>query len=372
MRSQWRSFKRVGICLTLIVCVLGLCACEKTPPHSLTGASTNAAGEAKPPLHEKELIEKINRMTVEESNPLTSEDLMQVCGDLYEKAETLTDEDLLRVLENETMTPITKSTLIQMADRFNDGQGLADPGAFEKFIPQKTVPEDVRVDLIETLDMSSDKNKDMLETIVRTEEGRIVVRSLFALERTDARRALNIAKNIVANAADHNEYAIRVAVMVLSDYYFDLRQANSPKDVSQEVGAYIRFCMAQFEASNDDVFKDAVIFSLNEIMDFRAVKAVLTNDRIDDGLKRNCISNNSRTFAEVIQSNPSKEDVDLIISAMERVPLSELKDLMREKLASNPQYQSARLDNVLTVMEIRGVPTDEKRKEKKPNPAWLD
>ena len=323
-------------------------------------------------ISKEELVEKINELTIKESDDLDSEKLIEACTALSKRAQDFTDEELLAVIKDDKMTSITKSTLIQLETDINHGKGIIDQGPFEELITQKSLEDDVRINLIQTLDMSSDENKDILEKIVKSEDGAIVIRSLITLQKDDPKKALSIANQIINSYSTYGEDAIRAAVMVKSNYFRDLKLAGSQKNVSAEKKNYINFCIRKFNASQDDVFKDAMVFSLIDMLDFDAVKEIINHKNIDHLLKTTCISRNYLTFAEVINNNPSEEDIELLLTAMEMAPIRDLVGLMREKLAANATYQSDRLNNVLTIMETQGIPADRKRLERTPNPAWIE
>lgn len=73
-----------------------------------------------------------------------------------------------------------------------------------------------------------------------------------------------------------------------------------------------------------------------------------------------------------MRSNPTKEDVEFIQTAMEIFPLKEMTDEMKEHLASNPEYSSPRLNNLIAMMETGGVPADQSRYENPPDLRWLE
>ena len=353
----------IFLCLILFICCMGCASSDEQSTDLLDKYAE---------LDEKEMLETFNEMTTTEENPLSSENLIMASVALSEKAGNFTDNDLLSILQADEWSSITKITMIQLAEKINDGNGIADQKPFEELIAQPEVDTDVRRTLISNLDMSSSENQNMLEEIIRSEKGPIVGQSLQQIRHTDPKRALKLADHIIQDHTNYTPAAVKIAIMIKSLYFEDLVKAESKKDVTKEKEAYIAFCLERFNESQDSVFRDSIIFSLIDMQDFNAVKEVVNHPEVDDMLKRTCIDRNLRPLIKAVRSNPTKEDVEFIQTAMEIFPLKEMTDEMKEHLASNPEYSSPRLNNLIAMMETGGVPADQSRYENPPDLRWLE
>ena len=207
-------------------------------------------------LSKEKLIQKVNETIIATKNPLTSEKVMGVCGVLYERAHELDDSDLKSVLENDKINTITKVTMIQLADRMNNGEGITNQCVFEKYIPDNSLDQDIRINLISVLDMKSIENQTILENIVKSESGAIVVRALRSIQESNPKKSLLIANEIINNADKYSEKAVQISIIIKSNYYEDLKLAKSKKNVELEKKPILIF------VSHNLIFLKMILFEM--------------------------------------------------------------------------------------------------------------
>lgn len=304
------------------------------------------------------------------SGSLNSKEIIQACNELAKNAPVFTDEDLLAIILSSEFNSLTKSTLVQISDKINNGNGIVDESAFEQIIMQRSVDDSVRINLIQTLSMESNRCKNNLETIIRGENGSIVVRALIKMQQVDAAKSLEISKDILKNSNNYNDDAIRASAIIMSEYFQDLTLDGVYEETCLEKNKFIDLCINKFNNTGNTVLKDTLVFSLINMLDFNAVKAVIKNTEIDYSLKITCISRNYYTFVDVINNNPSYEDVEFIVSAMEIAPIKELTDIFKNKLLSNSSFNSERLRNIINTMESSGFSADLKSTSRKQKRNW--
>lgn len=308
-------------------------------------------------LSKDDLIMKINELSQKEEGLSDDEKFNLAVTALYEKAQSFTDDDLITIIEDDSIASTVKCLFLELSEKINNGQGILDQSLFDKYITQKSLDEIVRIKMFSGLDMSSEERKDTLENIIRTEEGIVVGHALVQLEINDLNRALRMADEVIDNHESFCDDAIRSAVNLKSGRS-NLSFTGSEKEIAIEKKQFVDFCISQFNISENQKLKNAMIYSLIRINDIGAVKAILNNENVDRDLKRACVRRSYKIFVDAINNNPTKEDVDLIIKAMEILPIKDLAGLMKQKIASNPALSSTELDIVIGVMESRGVPAD--------------
>ncbi len=194
---------------------------------------------------------------------------------------------------------------------------------------------------------------------------------MIKLQKTDAKKSLEIANDIIKNREDYNNAAIRASIQIVSNYFQDLALSESKQEAESEKSEFINFCTSIFHSATDEKLKDTTVFSLINMLDYEAVKTVINNPNIDFDLKITCISRNYKTLADVIENNPTKDDVEFIISAMEIAPIKDLAPVIEENLLSNKNFNSEKLNNIIVSIEKNGFNADKKYAEKTPNQDWI-
>lgn len=280
----------------------------------------------------------------------------------YQKMEEVigdfTDSDLLAVLNDNTLDSTTKSAILQMSDGINGGKGIEDSSAFIAYLKDESLSEDIRVNLIHSVNLEDADIKEAIIDIIKNEEGATVTRSMIVLKKSDALLALKTAEEILKNTTDYNYDNIRAAITVKAEYYLNLTLSKSTKDIAEEKRQFVEQSISIYNNCNDSKVQDTIAFALMDMLDFEAVKAVIQNEKIDEDLKITCIRRNAHTFIEKINSNPTLEEVDFIIKVMEKVPLKELSQTIKEKLLPNKAYDTNRLSNVIALIDSFGIEAD--------------
>lgn len=317
------------------------------------------------------LVSELDAIFGENKTNLSSDKLVTVYSQLDAQMGEFTDTDIVTVLRDPNVTDATKITMLQMSDKINGGAGIESSKNLEGLLIKGVVSEEVRVNLINNISVDSASIKATLAQIAQTDEGAAVMRSLVKLEQNDALMALDVSNKILKTPSKYNADNLRAAVSVKSDYFKELTMVNSQKDVAKEKTEYIEACASIYKTAEDETLKDAIIFGLMNMRDFEAVKQVLNDESVDEALKVACISRNPKTFIDVINGNPTAEDVEFIISAMEKLPLQEVAPVMREKLL-NTEHDSTRLRNVIALMEGSRVKSDTSRFEGTPTSNWIE
>ena len=317
------------------------------------------------------LISDVDAIFAKKTTNLNAEELAAAYTRLDEGIADFSDTDIANILKDKGVSDYTKTTVLQLSQKANDGKGLQSSAEFLPLIKKGALADDVRVNLINSIAVDSDEVKTALAEIATTEEGAAVMRAMVRLQNADALASLNASNKILSNRKQYNADNLRAAVTVKSDYFKELTMIDSKKDVSAEKTEYISACKEIYDGADDEQLKNAVIFGLMNMRDFEAVKFLLEDDSVSEAYKVACISRNPKTFVDKLKANPTDEEIELIIGAMEKVPLKEVATAMREALQGTKHYNS-RLDGLLQVMEAGLSKADTSRFEGTPVSNWLE
>ena len=318
----------------------------------------------------KSAIKQINDAVAGETDIVYSDNLVDIIELIDTNTKKFTDKDLLAALTDDTVDKTTKALLLERIDNINNGKGIKDTTEFSEMVFNKNIDKDIRVKLLERLEFSTEEHKNALKKIVEEEDGAMSVRSLRKLKYTDAKAALELSNDIITYSEGYNDDAIRAAIMTKSEYFEDMYLSG--KNVSErEISAYIDFCLQKYSNTEDDVLKDAIAFSLINMRNLDAIKAVFNHSEIDYDLKHACVARNSGVFIDTLKNNPTKEDFDFILSTLKFLPINNVATALQEAIDENPKFNTP--ENAILVSNIKNsaITADTNRDLKHIFEEWL-
>lgn len=316
------------------------------------------------------LISDVDAIFAGKTDKLSGTEFEEALKRLDEGIADFSDKDIANILKDNGVSEYTKTTVLQLSQKANDGKGIKSSAEFLPLLEKGVLTDDVRVNLINNIIVDTDELKTELAKIATTEEGAAVMRAMIRLQNADALAALKATNTILSNKKQYNADNLRAAVTVKSDYFKELAMVGSKKDVAAQKQEYISICKGLYATSTDEQLKNAVLFGLMNMLDFDAVEFILTEEGINESYKVACISRNPQTLAAKLGNNPTDAEIELIIAAMEKVPLKEVAPAMREVLQGT-KY-AARVQALLPVMEAGLSKADTSRFEETPVSNWLE
>lgn len=317
----------------------------------------------------KSKIEKLDNEISTSTNIADAEKFAKIVQEVENIAKDFKDNDLLSVLMNEELNKDTKQLFLEKADSINAGEGIQDDAKFITVLYDKETEKNIRSYLISKIDFDTEYEKNALKDLVCDENYKVSVRAMDKLQKTDAILALEISDKIILENNESDD-VVRAAIMTKSEYFEDMYLSG--KSVSKDVKkTYIDFCVKKHNETNDEVLKDAIAFSLINMRDFDAVKVVISNDKIDNDVKKSCISKNTAVIGEVLRNAPSNEDFEFIVYALNILPVYDLNYAFKECITENPEYYNAENKNLLLRLENSNVYADDNRDDKGVTVEWL-
>lgn len=314
----------------------------------------------------KQKLEELNEKIISTKDVA---DVPEIILEVEKIAKDFEDDDLLSVLTNDKLDKSTKQLFLENSSKINSGKGIEDDAKFILLLYYDDTDDNIRSYLIAKIDFDTEYEKDALKDLVRNEKYKVSVRAMDKLQNEDAVLALETADEIIEEN-NKSDDVVRAAVMTKSEYFEDMYLSN--RSVSEEEKkSYIDFCINKYDETQDAVLKDAIVFSLMNMRDFGAVKAIVNKSDIDIEMKKTCISRNVSVIGTILRNNPSQEDFDFVLSALDLLPIYELNFDFKECLAENAKYNNYENKNVLLRLENSNVYADNNRDNKGITEAWL-
>ena len=347
----------------LIVLFLALCVCA-TPVFIIAKTQTNVdvdySGspefESFLSMSTEELLLKLDSLSLGNGGG-DPDDLIYAAAALREKSGEFSDRQVISILKDANYSVITKITVIQFSEYFNNGQGINDEAEYLKLLMDESVDTAIRMNLINAISFNNKEDRRVLEDLIKADDGNVILLAMKKLSNIDFDSAVRISDAVLENHKTNNPDILRAAVKVKSQFFRESQKNNLIND--SEKRRYIDLCMELYEASYDNVFKDTMIFSLSEMKDYEAIKAIILDDSVE--LKMFCIDQNYSTLKKMFENNadPSEEDIDVLIKAMGICPLVELRPLL-ENISPKSSQQKNELADVLSKIDQDGIHANEK------------
>ena len=316
------------------------------------------------------LLEEIDHMAASGETE-TSDDILMAAAALAEKAGRFTDANLLAVLEIEKYQTLTKVVMLQLSSYMNNGNGIVDSAKFKDYIADDSLDTIIRANLIYELDIRGDEDVIRLSNLVRTQTGDLAIISMKKLYAANRQAAVTLADNIVSGYAHYTDDAVRAAVKIKSLEYKE--QGN---DASQEATEFMEFCQHRFSESTDERYKDTMIYAMAEMGSLKAMDKILSDETIDRELKVWAVDQNYPIMTKVLKESPSADDMNIILSAMEILPIKQIAPLIRANksvlmdsgtlqkssgVSANGVPHPVDLEDRLRLIEARGIDKESNR-----------
>ena len=350
----------LGITLTLITCTIFV-ASGMTPIPSFMQRNLESNQNRSDAELEQELVETYRRMSAIElldelnmiyqttGNPAAA---IYAASVFAEKAGTITDDDLYSIIQSEHYSVLTKNVAIQSSEKINNGEGVQNQSQFWELIADPNTNSEIRKNLINSITVRNDRDIQVLVDLALDENGDSVFHSMESLKHVDFGRALEISNVVLENFKRYNTELVRGAVYVKSMHF---RELCENVNHSNEKFAFIDLCLEIFEYygghlgnyNEHFLVADAMIFALIEMMDFDAVRAIISSSIVEDELKFYCIDQNFPAIAEAIKEGLSSEEIDILLDAMEFIPIIEICELLIEKDMVKTVEQQTRMKQLL-------------------------
>ena len=309
-----------------------------------------------------ELLSEINDTSSSNSDS-QSERFGYAALSLKEKLSDYTDAQFLSILKSKEYNSTTKIVLIQYASSINNGKGITQQKALREMVVDRNNDESVRMNLINTMEVTSEEDIKVLTDIIQNENDQTALLAIKKLGNSNFDKALEITNAILNNRNNYSSEALCGAVKIKAEYFRKLRINKTIQSYSNDKSQFIDNCLSIFKESKDDVVKDTMIFSLSNMMDPDAIMQIIENNSIDNDAKIFCIDQNYSTFVTMLNGTPTVDEINALICAMDIYPIKDLYPMLESKSNFVTAEQKNNFDRVMRKMQTEGNPA---------NPKWQE
>jgi len=150
---------------------------------------------------------------------------------------------------------------------------------------------------------------------------------LKQLAKIDDEKAYIISSRILSNYKYESKEKVMASLKSTAKYL----KHNKDKDLENE---FIKLSFEIIENNDDNVLKDAALFSVSDLMSKDAISEIIKNKSVDRELKVFSIDQNFMTLKDILINNPTESDIEIVVEAMELMPIVDLLEDI-EKVMDN-------------------------------------
>lgn len=293
----------------------------------------------------KQLIDMVNGVTGEVSDETES---MAVVSVLSKKAEKMSGQDILKEINNKNNSISTKTILVQNMNfsKFNSDEKEQIVG----LIGSDIIELSLKKDIINKLDKDS---TEYLKKLIN-EDGELAFASARKLFDLNPDAAIDVAIDIIKNPDNKTTDQLKAAIFTIGNKF---ENKKSHANIELDKKEFVDFCKDIIIKNNDKDLTDMTIYSLSDTRNIEAVRFLTYNESIDSTVKVGCLYDNYDTFKEMLENNPSVENMELAIDAMLIMPIKEIKPLLekeKEKINGNEELLT-KYTKAIDLIDAEGV-----------------
>jgi hypothetical protein len=271
-------------------------------------------------LAEKSFEEVAYEVNIISDNGGGLTDLTFHAAALYEKLEDLSDDEFIAFLSDESNSIPLRVTLIQLWRHKNGNAGIGDQTLLQEIVLDENCDSILRRNAVIALSDSDPETVNLLVTTIASSDELLAYQAIKRLNQIDKSEANEISQIILSNIDVSQTEKIRAAIQTLAENYRPLDEGATEKT------AFINLCIELHQNSDDEIMKDTIIFSLANLVDFRAISYIVNSDTVDNALKISCIDRNYKSLSAKLESGPTEDTLSVIYTAMSIYPITELID----------------------------------------------
>ncbi|TCX48939.1 hypothetical protein [Dehalobacter sp. 14DCB1] len=311
---------------------------------------------------EKEVISELSKKPIsditDEINTISSfgadlSDITIQASVLAKRADEIDDDTLVSIIKDNKNSQNLRVTMLQLGKHkksFSSNEGkkilidLLKDNKEEFAIKQNAIwalPDDDPL-TIEVLTEISKQESD----------GALAFQAIRKLNLIKPNLAIDLSNDILADYHNQQTEKVRAAIKVKA------KQFSNEKEISKEKNQFTQMCFDIFNTSDDQIMKDTVIFAVSELKDEATITNIVRNEKIDRPVKAYCIDQNYSTLLRMIKNNPTDENIETVIQAMNIYPIKDLLSPLKEAIDKSDSK-----NNFSKLVEQEANPVNEK---------WLD
>lgn len=303
-------------------------------------------------LSKKQLIDEINAISTELGIENTSNELLPFGVELFKRKNEFENPEIIKIISDNSNSRVTQDIMVELYTEKNENN--TDKDDLKKLLKQN-IPNEVKAKIIATSKFT-ETDVELLKNLIEQDDDILTFQSLKKLSKVNAKEAYSISENILSNYNTQSTQKVSAAQKATVQYLKENKVVNKDK--------FISLSLDIINNTQDSYLRDSSVFALSDLIDKESIIKIIKSDSIDRELKVFSIDQNFMILNEILLNNPSEEDIDTVVKAMEIMPILDLIDSLETvKNNINNKDLEKRCNDVLATMRLEG---------RKANIKWLD
>jgi len=285
----------------------------------------NEIEESLKQLSKKQLIDELNFLTSTFKEEGDINALIPFVSVLFQRKDEFEDSDFINVIKDDVSTITMKEIMVDLYAVKNENKSNGDE-KIKQLLKEKNIDKEIKARIVANSEFSNN-DINTLEVLIQEDDGILAFKSLKQLAKIDDEKAYIISSRILSNYKYESKEKVMASLKSTAKYL----KHNKDKDLENE---FIKLSFEIIENNDDNVLKDAALFSVSDLMSKDAISEIIKNKSVDRELKVFSIDQNFMTLKDILINNPTESDIEIVVEAMELMPIVDLLEDI-EKVMDN-------------------------------------
>lgn len=278
-------------------------------------------------LSHEQLINEIEGLAakVEGTNDLNA--LIPFVSELYQRRDTLQDQDILNVIKDETKARTTREAMVDIYNMKYESMPIQ--GSLKALLEDPAMDKAIKTRIVSVATFSED-DLGILKQLISEDDGLLAFHSLRAISNVNAKAAYELADNILQDIDSASDDKLSAALRATAKYLRGHRTASKAHtDLEQD---FLNLSLRLIQNSDELYIKDSAFFALSEVGSKEIISTILRSDFIDRELKVFAVDQNFMVLKDMLLNDPAVADIEAVVTAMELLPIRDLIDPLTEAM----------------------------------------
>ncbi|UCZ51476.1 hypothetical protein LGQ02_11365 [Bacillus shivajii] len=310
-------------------------------------------------LSNVDLVYEIDRIVSdhESYDDTNSENLKPHFEELTNRKKEFSQQEIIEIISEDSYSLFVQDYFVGFYIRKHEQTPDHDFTILNKLLKEENIDLQIKQKILE-MSRFGESDMDVLKDLIQNNSN-LSSQSLVQLSRINDKMAYDISEEILTNKEQFSESEISAALRVTSVYLSE-NQSDEKNYLEQEKG----FLSTSFSIIEDDTgqsLTEAAFFAVSDLMSKTSIRMIIESESINNSLKVFAVDQNYIVLKEIISENPTESDIQLVVEAMEILPLVDLLDDLKEiKSKIQDQDLIEKIGKVIQNIELEGVEANKK------------
>ncbi|EGG33990.1 hypothetical protein [Paenibacillus sp. HGF5] len=312
-------------------------------------------------LDKQEFVTEFDEIS-KKIDPVTNvNELIPFAAELFDRDDEFSNEELLSLIKDTEKTIVTRNAMLELYQAKNKNNRNNE---LKELLKDKSFDREIQEKIIATTHFEK-ADVPLLESLVLDQEEMLSFQAMKQLRSLDKELALSLSQDILNEYKNYPEEKISAALKATSHY---IKSNNSEKASLSQNSQATELINISLDIINSENYspklKDSAFFATSDLRSKEAILTILKQSNVDRELIVYAIDQNFYVLNEILLNDPSLEEIELIINAMEMHPITDLYDSLNTVI-SNVKDDNLRERGEKALAHIKEEGT-------KGNHKWLD